>query len=82
MKRDFLVISAGMLAVYVVVSSFWGSPDKSPSRAYSPSDRYRPRVKARLRAEPLHADRTLVAGAHDQADGDARDHALQAGASG
>jgi hypothetical protein len=30
MKRDFLVISAGMLAVYVVVSNFWGSPDKPP----------------------------------------------------
>jgi hypothetical protein len=30
MKRDFLVISVGMLAVYAVVSSFWGSLDKSP----------------------------------------------------
>ena len=30
MKRDFLVISAGMLAVYAVVSSFWGGPDKPP----------------------------------------------------
>ena len=30
MKRDFLVISTMMLAVYAVVSSFWVPPDKLP----------------------------------------------------
>jgi hypothetical protein len=29
MKRDFFVISAAMLAVYVVVSILWGGPDYS-----------------------------------------------------
>ena len=30
MKRDFLVISAGMLAVYAALSMFWSSPEKLP----------------------------------------------------
>ena len=30
MKRDFLVISAAMLAVYAALSMFWSGPDKPP----------------------------------------------------
>ena len=30
MKRDFLVISASVLAAYAIVSFFWGSSDKAP----------------------------------------------------
>ena len=30
MKRDFLVISAGMLAVYAALSMLWSSPEKPP----------------------------------------------------
>jgi hypothetical protein len=30
MKRDFLVISAGMFAVYAALSTFWSGPDKPP----------------------------------------------------
>ena len=30
MRRDFLVISAGVLAVYAALSMFWSSPEKPP----------------------------------------------------
>jgi hypothetical protein len=34
MKRDFLVISAGMLAIYAALSMFWSSPEK-PLRVHT-----------------------------------------------
>jgi hypothetical protein len=66
MRRDFLVISAGVLAFYAALSMFWSSPEKPP-RAHTIQQivaapelklvsEQSPYMRTTLAAGPRHSD--------------------------